>query len=42
MGFTWGLQKVLLEILPKIDEFKEALEDALDSDFYAHLTFLKE
>lgn len=35
-------KKILLEILPNVDEYKEALEDALDSRFYTHLTFLKE
>jgi len=27
--------------LPKVDEFKEALTDALDSQFYIHLGYLK-
>jgi len=30
-----------LTILPKVDEFKEALADALDSKFYPHLDYLK-
>ena len=34
-------KELLLNILPKVDEFKEALTDALDSQFYIHLGYLK-
>jgi uncharacterized protein with HEPN domain len=31
---------VLISILPNVDDFKEALDDALDSNFYNNLKFL--
>lgn len=34
-------KNILVKILPEVDMFKEALVDALDSDFYRHLTYLK-
>lgn len=34
-------KKIILTILPKVNEFKEALVDALDSKFYLHLEYLK-
>ena len=34
-------KELLLNILPKVDEFQEALNDALDSQFYTHLEYLK-
>lgn len=34
-------KELLLNILPKVDEFKEALSDSLDSKFYMHLEYLK-
>ncbi len=35
-------KNIILAILPKVDEFKEALIDALDSRFYTHLEYLKD
>ncbi len=35
-------QNILREILPKIDQYEEALDDALNSNFYAHLEYLKD
>jgi uncharacterized protein with HEPN domain len=32
---------ILLKIVPNVNDFKEALEDALDSKFYMHLEYLK-
>ena len=32
---------IILTIVPKIDGFKEVLDDALDSSFYTHLEYLK-
>lgn len=32
---------IILTVLPKVDEFEEALKDALDSDFYLHLKYLQ-
>jgi len=32
---------LLLEILPKVEDFQEALEDALNSQYYTHLEYLK-
>jgi len=34
-------KELLLNILPKVDEFKEALSDSLDSKFYIHLEYLR-
>lgn len=34
-------KELLLNILPKVDEFKEALNDSLDSKFYMHLGYLR-
>ena len=34
-------KKLLLSILPKVDEFTEALNDTLDSKFYTHLKYLQ-
>ena len=34
-------KELLLNILPKVDEFQEALSDALDSKFYIHLDYLR-
>lgn len=34
-------KSILLEILPYVKDYKEALRDALDSDFYKHLSYLK-
>jgi len=34
-------KKVLIKTLPNIDEYEEALDDALDSKFYTHLQYLK-
>ncbi len=33
---------ILISVLPNVSDFKEALEDALKSDFYHHLEYLKE
>ena len=33
-------KQVLISILPKVSEFKEALDDALKSEFYIHLDYL--
>jgi len=35
-------QNILREILPKIDQYEEALDDALNSSFYTHLEYLKD
>jgi uncharacterized protein with HEPN domain len=35
-------KNILLQILPKIDEFNEALDDVLASKFYKHLAYLEE
>ncbi|MDK9693682.1 MAG: DUF86 domain-containing protein, partial [Sulfurimonas sp.] len=35
-------QNILREILPKIDQYEEALDDALNSNFYTHLEYLKD
>jgi len=34
-------RKILISILPNTDEYKDALDDALDSKFYTHLQYLK-
>ena len=34
-------KKLLVNILPNIDEYEVALDDALDSKFYTHLQYLK-
>ena len=34
-------KKILIQILPNIDEYSDALNDALDSKFYTHLQYLK-
>jgi len=34
-------KKVLISILPKVDDFNEALDDALQSEFYLNLGYLK-
>jgi uncharacterized protein with HEPN domain len=34
-------KKLLVEILPNIEEFEEALDDALNSSYYTHLNYLK-
>jgi len=34
-------KKLLVDILPNIDEYEVALDDALDSKFYTHLQYLK-
>ena len=34
-------KEVLISVLPKIDDFNEALNDALKSDFYLNLGYLK-
>ena len=33
-------KKILLDILPNIEDFNDALSDALDSKFYTHLSYL--
>ena len=35
-------KKILIAILPRVSDFKEALDDALKSEFYLHLGYLKE
>lgn len=35
-------QNILKGILPNIDQFEEALGDALNSNFYTHLEYLKD
>jgi len=35
-------KNLITQILPHVNEFREALEDALDSEFYGHLGYLKE
>lgn len=35
-------KEVILKILPYVDQYKEALEDALASSFYTHLQYLKD
>ena len=35
-------QNILSEILPNIDQYEEALDDALNSNFYTHLKYLKD
>jgi uncharacterized protein with HEPN domain len=32
---------ILLDILPKVQEFEEALKDVLESEFYKHLEYLQ-
>jgi len=34
-------KNIILNILPNVDEFREALADALNSKFYTHLEYLK-
>jgi len=34
-------KQLLISILPKVNDFKEALDDALKSDFYLNLGYLK-
>jgi len=34
-------KEVLISVLPKVDDFNEALDDALKSDFYLNLGYLK-
>jgi len=34
-------KQVLISILPRVDDFNEALDDALKSDFYLNLGYLK-
>lgn len=34
-------RRILIAILPKVSDFKEALDDALKSEFYLHLGYLK-
>jgi len=34
-------KKVLISILPKVNDFNEALDDALESEFYLNLGYLK-
>lgn len=33
-------KKILVEIVVKVDDFKDALKDALDSKYYKHLEYL--
>ena len=35
-------QNILSEILPNIDQYEEVLDDALSSNFYTHLKYLKD
>jgi len=35
-------KKILLDILPNIKDFNDALSDALDSKFYTHLSYLND
>ena len=35
-------QNILSEILPNIDQYEEVLDDALNSNFYTHLKYLKD
>ena len=35
-------QNILREILPKINQYEEALDDALNSNFYTNLKYLKD
>jgi len=35
-------QNILRKVLPNIDQYEEALEDALHSKFYTHLEYLKD
>ena len=35
-------KKILLDILPNIEDFNDALSDALDSKFYTHLSYLND
>jgi len=35
-------KNLIVEILPHVNEFKEALDVALNSEFYGHLDYLKE
>ena len=34
-------KKVLISVLPKVDDFNKALDDALQSEFYLNLGYLK-
>ena len=34
-------KQILIQILPNVQDFEEALKDALDSKFYTHLEYLK-
>jgi len=34
-------RELLISILPKVDDFNEALSDALESNFYLHLGYLR-
>lgn len=34
-------KQILVNILPNINEYEDALDDALDSKFYTHLQYLK-
>jgi len=40
LNFLPEYKKVLLQVLPNIEDFNEALKDALDSKFYTHLEYL--
>lgn len=35
-------QTILIEILPNVEQYEEALQDALNSSFYTHLEYLKD
>lgn len=35
-------KEIILKILPHIDDYKSALDDALGSRFYIHLEYLKD
>ena len=39
-NFLPEYKKVLLQVLPNIEDFNEALKDALNSKFYTHLEYL--
>ena len=39
-NFLPEYKKVLLQVLPNIEDFQEALKDTLDSKFYTHLEYL--
>lgn len=34
-------REILISVLPKVNDYKEALDDALKSEFYIHLVYLK-